>query len=288
MKGMGVSKTLRLVVAFILVLAACGGGDEGGGDDPTAAPGGDGGSTAAPTTQATSAPSITVGNDFCGFLIEYADSAAISPIGLAPAQIEEAFMANLSLMQQAAAIAPGEISGDVDMFVVAYGGFLDFLREYNYNFLSIPEEAFDDPRLAALEDAALDAAGDRIEEFCGIDNFIATPPDDPGGSAGGGGGTAAPLPGAELPSDFPAELVPPNSIVLSNISVGGGVAVTFQMEADPDDIIDFYSDVLGPPSQTIPDPKGALWFTEFDGQQAIVTVAETGDMVVQVNVSLSP
>lgn len=262
-----------------------------GGDNTTAAPGGDGGgSTAAPTTQGTSAPVITVGSDFCAFLIQYADNAAISPIGLSPDQIKDAFVANLDAIQQAAAIAPGEISGDVDMFVVAYGGFVDFLGEYDYNFLAIPENGFDDPRLLALEDPALDAAGKRIEEFCGIDSFIATPPGDPGGSAGGGGGntgTATPLPGAELPSDFPAELVPPDSIVLTNISAAGGVAVTFQMEADTDDIIAFYSDVLGPPSQSFPDPKGALWATEYDGQFTIVTVTETGDMVVQVNVSLS-
>ncbi|NND03930.1 MAG: hypothetical protein HKN91_14205 [Acidimicrobiia bacterium] len=275
------SRALRLVVALLLVLAACGGGDDEGGNT-TAAPAGDG-SAAAPTTQAPNTPAVTVGNDFCGFIIEYANSSDFSPVGVAPAQVEAAFMTNLDVMQQAAAIAPGEISADVDMFVVAYGGFVDFLGDYDYNFLNIPEEAFDDPRLAAMEDPELDAAGERIEEFCGVDNFIATPP---AGPAGGGGGTAAPLPGAELPADFPAELVPPDSVVLANISVGGGVAVTFQMEADPDDIIAFFTDVLGPPAQSINEPKGALWFSEYQGKTASVTVAEVTPGVVQANVTL--
>lgn len=261
--------------ALVLVLAACG----GEGDTSTTA--GDGGSTAAPTTTAattTAAPPVVAGNDFCGFIADYAENAAISPIGLSPEAIEAAFKQNLDAINQAVDLAPGEIKGDVEMFADAYGGFVDFLGDYGYNFLAIPEDALNDPRLAVMDSPELVAAGDRIEEFCGLDDLIADPPD-----AGGGGGA---LPPTELPDGFPGDLEPPGGEVVAVVNIGTGESVTFDVEGSTDDIIAFYEDQLGAPTQSLDTPKGALWITEYEGQQLTLAVSEVGTNMVQVNVTL--
>lgn len=278
------SRGLRLIAALMLVLAACGGGDEGGGDPTTAAPGDDG--TVAPTTTTTTtttAPAVTVGDDFCEWLIAYAENAELSIMGTSPADLEATLNANVDAINQALAIAPGEVESDVQLFANAYGGFADFFSDYDYNIFAIPEDAFDDPRLMAMEDPELVAAGDRIEDFCGIDDLIADPPGAPGG---GGGGPVTPLPGAQLPADFPPDLVPPGGEVVSSVSAAGGESVTFSLDGLTDDIIDFYTELLGPPASNIPDPKGALWVTTYEGQQLTVTVAEISATQVQVNVTI--
>ena len=286
-----VSRALRLIVAFVLVLAACGGSDEGG--DPTAAPSDNGGgdTTAAPTTAApttTAAPVVTVGNDFCQFVSEYAENAELSFLG-APDDIEGAFAQNVAAINQAASIAPGAVEQDVQLFATAFGGLYDFFDEYDWMLLSIPEDAFaTDPRILAMDDPALTEAGDNIADFCGIEDF-ADPGFNPGdgGSAGGGNtGTPAPLPGAELPDGFPDELVPPNGVVLFNVNAGGGVSVTFSAEGDTDDIIEYYRDILGAPVQELEEPKGAFWVTTYEGQQLSLTVAEFSDTAAEINVTL--
>lgn len=277
------NRVLRLMAALVLLLAACGGGDEGGGDPTTAAPSADGATTTATAAPTTTPPAVTVGNDFCGFVVEYANNSDFSPVGFTPAEVEAAFGSNLAALNQAASIAPGEIRDDVQLFVDAYSGFVDFLSEYGWNFLAMPEDAFDDPRLAALEDPALDAAGKRVEEFCGVENFIATAPSDPGGGVSGGGT----VPGGQAPEDFPAALTPPGGVVVASISAGGGASVTFDVDGSVADLIDFYTAELGPPVQTLPDPAGALWITQYEGSSVTVTVVETGPGTSQANVTLA-
>ena len=131
----------------------------------------------------------------------------------------------------------------VALFAMAYGGLIDFLDENQFNFLAITEDSLDDPRLLALEDPALEEAGNRIEEYCGIENFIAP---NPAPSAGGGSGS---LPGATVPSDFPSDLEPPGGVVVANVNVAGATSVTFDTEASADDVIEYYTELLGPPVQ---------------------------------------
>ncbi|MDH3189742.1 MAG: hypothetical protein OEM39_03775 [Acidimicrobiia bacterium] len=257
---------------LVIVLAACGGGD---GDDTTTTQAGgvDETTTTTPTSGGAGA-----GGDFCDFLVDYAENADFSPVGISPTQIEQTLMGSLDAINQGLELAPSEIKADVALFADAYAGFVDFLGEYEYNFLSIPEDAFDDPRLAALEDPELEAAGQQIEEFCGIDDFITPGPSGPTGSGS--------LPGASLPEDFPPGLEPPGGVVVASVEAGGATSVTFDTEMSSDDVIAFYTDLLGPPTQQLDEPKGALWFTEYEGVTLSLVVAEIGPNMTQVNVTL--
>jgi len=169
------------------------------------------------------------------------------------------------------------------MFGVAFGGFVDFLSEYGWDFLAISEEALDDPRLAALEDLELEAAGMRIENFCGIDNFFDAAPTSPDGSPPGGNGTVG---GSDLPEDFPAELAPPGGDIVAVVNVGGATSVTFNLSTDTDDVIASYTEIVGAPVQALDEPKGALWVVSYEGLQLSLTIAEIGDNMVQINVTL--
>lgn len=280
----------KFLIAMLLVVAACGGGDDAA-DGTTAAPAGNGGSdttaattSAAPTT--TAAPVANPSDDFCEFIIAYADETDFSPIGMSAAQVEELFTDNVDAINQAAQMAPNEIRGDVVMFAEAYGGFVELLAENGFNFLALGEDVLNDPRLAALEDPELEAAGDRIEAYCGIENFIATAPQpaDPGGGGGGGGGV---IPGGEIPDDFPAELIPDGAQVLAVTNIAGLTTVIYDIAQPVAEVIDFYTDQLGPAVSLLTDPPGALWVsTDADGLIQ-VGVSETDPGMTNVSVSVS-
>lgn len=276
-------KLTRLLVVLALILVACG-GDEEAGDDGSD----DTGGTETTTTTTTSAPTTTTtvvsssggGGDFCDFVAQQAQTVTPSPVGLNPAEVEENFTEILATITMAADLAPGEIQSDVQLFVDAYGGLVGFLSEYEFNFLAIPEADLDDPRLNALEDPELEAAGDRIEVFCGIDSFIETPP--AGGAPPQGGDTGGgPLPGTGLSDTFPADLVPPDGELLATVTVSGNESATWELTTPLDESITFYTDLLGPPTGTT--PEGAIWVTEFEGRQLNVVVADA-DGFISVNV----
>jgi hypothetical protein len=281
-------RAARLAFVLVLLLAACGGGD---GDTTTQPDAGTGQSTTSagtpPTTAAapTTAAPVSGNTDdaFCAFLIDYANDVAndFNILSMSAAEIEAAFKGNLDAINQALDLAPNAIRADIELFAAAYGGFVDFLAENDFNFLAMSEDALDDPRLQALEDPALEEAGNRIEEYCGIENFI-TP--NPAPSAGGGSGS---LPGATVPSEFPSDLEPPGGVVVANVNVAGATSVTFDTEASADDVIEYYTDVLGPPIQQLDDPKGALWSTTYEGVALNLVVADIGG-ATQVNVILGP
>jgi len=284
-RGTVLGRALRLLVTMALVLAACGGSDEPAAS--TAAPGDDGGSTtsttAAATTTTEAAPLANPSDDFCEFIIAYDEETDFSPIGMNAAELEEAFTNNLDAINQAAELAPSEIRGDVVMFAEAYAGFVELLAENGFNFLALANVDQNDPRLTALEDPDLQAAGDRIEAFCGIDDFIATPPQPPDDS-GGGGGTA--LPGGELPEDFPTALIPDGATIVVVLNVQGTDTVTYDIEMSTDEVIGFYEELLGTATSELDDPKGAFWLTSYEGTNLTVTVAETGGTQTQVNLAL--
>lgn len=275
---------------MVLVLAACGGGDTDAGETTTVVADGEGTTTTTTTTApaATTAAPVDSGagasGDFCGFLGDYIEDTDFSPVGLSAAGMEELFKDNLAAMQRARGLAPSAIEGDVALFVDAYGGFIEFMDDYGFNFMAISEDALDDPRLTALEDPALMAAGDRIEDFCGIEGeFIAAPPSSdggPGGSSGSGGG----LPAASLPEDFPADLVPPGGVVVVALEIAGATSVTFDIESPTDDVIAFFSETVGDPTIQMNEPKGALWTTQYEGSTVNIVVSEVAPGMVQVNV----
>ena len=274
------------LVVMLLVASACGGGDADPAETSTGAPAGDGGTgtTAAPATTAA-APAGNPTDDFCEFIVAYAEDADFSPIGLNPEEIEDLFTTNVDAIDEAVRLAPSEIEADVAMFADAYGDFVALLAEYDFNFLALGDAALDDPRLAALDDPELQAAGDRIEAYCGIDSFITTspaPPDSGSGGGGDGGGVSA---GTDLPDDFPSELAPPGGAVVATVNVAGASSVTFDVEGDADDFIGYYTDIVGAPVQETSTPKGALWVTTYEGGSLTLVVAETGSGMVQVNVT---
>lgn len=280
-------KLTRLLIVLVLVIAACGGdeeaGDAGSGDT-------DGGETTTTTTTTATTTTTTAvsgggGGDFCDFVAAQAQAVTPSPVGLSPAEVEENYTGILDTITMAAQIAPDEIQGDVQLFVDAYGGLVDFLGDYDFNFLAIPEGDLEDPRLAALDDPELEAAGERIEEFCGIDSFIETPP--AGGTPAPGGDTGAgPLPGAGIPADFPGELIPPNGTVLATVEVGGAQSITWDVESTLDDLVEFYTELLGPPTATTAD--GALWVAQFNGTSTTVALEEASPSLVNMNVTYGP
>lgn len=266
---------MKVAVAFLLVLAACGGGEGDGTTTTNAGAGGVTTTAAGATTTAapaTTSPPVGSGDDFCVFLVEYSENTDFSPIGMSAAEIEKLFNDNLDAIEQALTIAPSEVRDDVAMFADAYEGFVGFLSEYNYNFLAIPESALQDPRLQALEDPELTAAGERIGAFCGIDDFATGAPGD--------GGSAAP----SLPEVFPAELVPPGGVVVSALAIAGTNTVSFETDTPVEDVIAYYVGVLGDPLQELDDPKGALWISEEDGFLNVV-VSETSPDTVAVSVT---
>jgi hypothetical protein len=139
--------------------------------------------------------------------------------------------------------------------------------------------------LTALEDPELEAAGERIEAYCGVDNFIATAPETPDPGDGGGGVVV----GGSIPEGFPEELVPAGANVVAQSSVAGTLTVVFEVAAPVADIIDFYSQELGDPMSVLSDPAGALW-TVFDDAgllNVIVTEVDSGITNATVSVPVS-
>ena len=284
--GSLVKRASYVLVVLLLVAAACGGGDAEPAATSTAAPAGGGGTatTVAPTTT-VAAPAGNPSDDFCEFIVGYSEDADFNPIGLNPEELENLFTTNVDAINEAVQLAPSEIKTDVEMFADAYSGFVGLLAEYDFNFLALSDAALDDPRMTALDDPELQAAGDRIEAYCGIDNFISTAPEPPDSGTGGGGSDGGVSAGTDLPDDFPSELVPPGGVVVATVNVAGASSVTFDVEGDTDDIIGYYTDIVGAPVQETSTPKGALWFTTYEGGSLTLVVAEVGSDMVQVNVT---
>jgi hypothetical protein len=279
------SRLVRLMATTMVVLAACGGGDGDAGATTTEAALGNDSTTTTTTTTTTTVASVSPGagasEEFCVFIGDYAEDLDLSPIGMSPEDIQALFEDNLDAIKQAEGIAPSEIRGDVGLFVDAYGGFVELMREFEYNFLAMGTSALDDPRLLAMEDPELEAAGERIEAFCGIEGqFIQTPPSSDGGSDGSGGV----VPGATLPDDFPDALVPPGGQVVAAIDVGGSQTVGFELDGSGDDVIAYYTEILGDPLFQSSEPFGAAWSAGYEGETVNVTMAEYAPGKINVNV----
>lgn len=274
------NRFVRLLAVMALLVAACGGGDDAGVTSTAEADG----ASSSTTTSAPATTSAVVANpsdDFCGFMADYAENVDFSPTAMNPAQLEDLFKENLDAIDRAIRIAPGDIKGDVEMFAEAYEGFIGLLEEYDFNFIAMGD-AIDDPRLLAMEDPALEEAGERIETYCGIENFIDATPDTGGGTTGG---TSGVFPGTELPDDFPADLVPPGGELVAAIDLGAtGQSIMFELESATEETVDFYTEKLGEPTLQIAEPPSSLWSTEYEGATVNVIVSEGRPGVTQVNV----
>ncbi len=270
------------LVALALVAAACGGGDDAGDTTTTAGTSsGDTSTTAAATTSAV--PVANPDDEFCRFVLEYDEAVDVQPLGFSPQEVEDWITRAVGAIDDAVRLAPDEIKADVELFAEAYRGFVDLLAEYDYNFLAIGEQAQDDPRILALEDPELELAGDRIGAYCGIDELISSAPTT-SAAPGGGGGV---IPGASLPEGFPDALVPPGGEVIASINAGGATSVSFEVATGGDEVIDYYSDLLGEPMQEANEPsRGALWFTTYEGASVNVVVSEVEAALTQVVVTL--
>ncbi len=278
------SRVFRLLIVMMVVLAACGGGDDEPAASTTVAASGDGSTTTTePTTVAPTtapAPVANPSDDFCGFAIEYAESVDFSPLSMNPGELESILRATNDAIDQAAQTAPSEIRADVQMYADAYGGFIEILDELDFNFLAFNDDMLDDPRLLALEDPALEEAGERISAYCGIDDFLVAGP----GAVGGTGGPDDELPEVDLPDDFPTELVPPGGKAVVSLDISGSKSVTFDVESSADDVIAYYSGVIGEPTVEMNDPDGALWSTQYGGSTVNVVVSESTPGMAQVNI----
>ena len=279
------TKGLRLLIGLLLLVAACGGGEEVAESSPTTAAA-EGSSdttattTAAPTTTTTQAPAVNASDDFCEFVVAAAQNSDFSPLGLNPSDLEARLTETLDEINRGAELAPSEIRDDVVMFAETYAGFVELLSDYGFNFLAIGEDALDDPRLTALEDPALTEAGERIEAYCGVDNFIVVNPQAPGG-----GGTTS---GGEPPEGIPAEFIPDGANILSQINAAGSTSVVYQIDRPLDEMISFYEDLLGDATQVLDDPPGASWVTfSAEGLITSVVVSEAVGGGTDVGVSFA-
>ena len=280
---------IPLALALLLTLASCGGDDGEADQESTAAPSDQPASSEAPP-ETTTRPAVTVGDDFCEFVLSYAEGIDALSLGPNPATFETALTDNLAAIEQAASIAPSEIRGDAERYVTAYGGFIEFMEEYDWNFMAMSEASLEDPRLLALEDPELEAAGNRIADYCGIDEFVAVGPsalgdrseergDDPG-DPGGGLGT-------RLPEGFPDDLAPPRGAVVAAFTSAGVTTASFEVSGDVDDTLTYYTDLLGSPELEVSTPRSAVWSTTFEGAELQLTVVEAAPGMTQVTIVLS-
>lgn len=223
-----------LLLALTLVTAACGGdegddaaaldddqiedgdqsqdGDQSGDgdqsqDDADAGAGDD--NSFATTIEAMSGDS---GSDWCERIRSAIESDEPSPlsfdfIGKSPDELQAQFETNLSVMEEWADVAPGEIDADVDVMVDTYRTFVDMGEAAGWNIQAMSS----DPTFSeAFEDDAIETAADRIDaystEVCGVDFSQAGAAATPEPGAGGDDTVTQLLTLLGLPPNFvPAE-----------------------------------------------------------------------------------
>lgn len=285
---------LSLVVLALGLIVACGGGSDDGdegndeGGDPasptataSAAPSG-GGSTGG-SSASTPAPSSGGGDsDFCspagaeavfnGFDFTGAGDLEATLGSLGPAL--EAWIEN----------APSEIRDDARLASETMRGLIELLEENDYNVFALGGAAAADPRFAAIESPEFTAATDRIAAYCGIE--VPAAPALDGGAAGGGTAPFNPTFGeGTLPEDFPEELIPPSSQVGVTADAGLGLTVQFMTTATIDEVIEFYTDLLGSPLAS--DSDGTIWSQISASSGATVSVMELDGAVIVTVVVVS-
>lgn len=285
---------LIAVFAFGLIIA-CGGGDDDNGD------GGDGGNGGGGNNEPSAgASSNDSGNDgdnndddekdndggssgngsnsnFCSPDATDVVFDSLDFTSLDPANLRDQFEQLDDALANWEDNAPNEIEDDVRTLVGGMRGLIEILEENDFNFLAVGTTAANDPRFLALDDPKFEEAADRISDYCGIDN---TNPVTSGGSTGSGGSGGGGSTGGftvDLPDDFPAELVPPDSTLGFAGNVGFGLTVEFTSDATADEMKDYYEAELGAP--TFADSESILWSV---GARTVTISGTDGDLTIVI------
>lgn len=162
-------RKLILAMAAVLLFAGACGDDDSTSLSDLADSGDDGGSGG----DTDSGDDVSFGegsdSDFCQFNDDINGGMEDVDVFGDPDSIESAFEDVADTIDRAVAVAPGEIRDDVEYLAESVDGFIEFLAEYDYDLLSVPEDAQDDPRLAVGDDPAYDAALERVNAFCGVE-----------------------------------------------------------------------------------------------------------------------
>ena len=288
-----------LLAAIALLAAACGGGDDAGQEDSdsTAPPT----TVASPTTVApspadagTAAPAETTppdtpdlgsgsSTDFCRSAddLENEDFDFMA-IGAAPADLEASINELLSIFDEAAANAPSEIADDMAVLRQAFEGFAALLADYDYDFFAIAQEAENDPRLLAFEGDEIEQAANNIAAFCGFD-VDATDDDD---VAGPPLGDIPDVMDEGLPAGFPEALVPPGVVSVESFDAAGLQSVNITSSAPFDELVEFYTGVLGAPLGVFDDGTGkvAAFVAELDGSSVNISLSEGDTQLVAIGI----
>jgi hypothetical protein len=179
-------KLVTLIVTVALLGAACGSSDDGAANGSTSTDSSNDNDLI--TTDDGGGSDNRSSEDFCEVAREFKDSdpAAVNDLSLFTGEF---FEKSLTSIRRAVDAAPDAISDDLDLLADNIEKIADLLAKYDNKFL--------DPGLQAemedFDDAALDAASDRIdtylEDVCGIEPDTSTndsaTTDGDGGTIGG-------------------------------------------------------------------------------------------------------
>ncbi len=273
---------LLLAVLTLGLLAACG----GGGDGDSSADAGSGDSTNSTSSSDAGGGSSAVGSG--------SDSEFCSPTNedvifgsLDFTRNFDDLEAQFGLIGDAldvwAGSAPGEIEGDVRTLVDTMRALIELFEEYDFDLIAIGTNAADDSRFTAVDSDAFQAATERISDYCGYDIEISsTGGSAPSGGASGGDGGSGFV--ADLPEDFPAELVPPDAELEIVSRFGPSLTVQFSSTATIDEVVAFYRDALGEPN--LVSSESVLWSIFETNKITTVNVAGTdGDLEIVISIA---
>lgn len=276
------------VIPILLIATGCSGGDDDVATTPTtpvtvsaepdgqsAAPPTSGTPTTAPDpaaddpgTAATEAPVSGSGSStsFCGFIADVDENPDVLGDSLDPEFLRTAMEASVAAIEEARDLAPPEIADDVELVLDAFLAIVELFAEYEWNLIAIGIDAADDPRLTSFDEEPFTGAIDRVGAFCGLD--LNADDDPPAPEPDGPGGGPA--------EDIPSALLPPG--VTETFDVGGGSFIVTSSDSF-DDVVAFFTDVLGDPLFADDDQMTAVWITQFEGQMVSISMSGDGSSV---------
>jgi len=157
-------------------------GGSGGDDNDSGSSGGDGNDDSG-NGGATGEGAST---QFCQFISQIdqeTDTVGDEFDTLDPSDLSDAYAGIQGYIDQAVTMAPGPIQDDVNYLASAFSGFNEILAEYDYDiFAMLSDPSVEaDPRFQEFDSDEFDAADERVNNFCGIENVPS------GGSAGSDG-----------------------------------------------------------------------------------------------------